>query len=271
MNWFGKLIGGAFGFLMGGRLGALLGAALGHRLDKEGHEDEPMGASARQKAQAAFFTATFSIMGHIAKADGRVTEAEIELARTVMNRLDLTDDLRKTAIRLFTEGKRGDFPFLDALNQFHRDCHRSFSLLRMFIEIQLEAALVDGPLHAAEERLLMQICDHLKFSRFEFHAVKTALEAQLRMSGRWEKWRDSKQKSQPVRAQPSVGDAYAALGLKASATDEEVKRTYRKLMSQHHPDKLVASGLPEQMVKLANEKTQQIRKAYDLIRKTRNL
>jgi DnaJ like chaperone protein len=269
MNWFGKFIGGAFGFLMGGRLGAVLGAALGHQLDREAEDGEPMGEAARQKAQTAFFTATFSVMGHIAKADGRVTEAEIDLARTVMNRLDLTDDMRKTAIRLFTEGKRGDFPFLDALSQFHQDCRRNFSLIRMFIEIQLEAALVDGALNGVEERLLLQICDRLKFSRFEFQAMRAVQEAQLRMAGRWQQGQSRQQRV--VRTQPSLDDAYAALGLKPSAGDEEVKKTYRKLMSQHHPDKLVASGLPEQMVKLANEKTQQIRKAYDLIRKQRGI
>lgn len=255
---------------MGGRLGAMLGAAIGHRLDREGQEDQPMGEAARYKAQIAFFTATFSVMGHLAKVDGRVTEAEIGLARNVMNRLDLSDDQRKSAIRLFTEGKHGDFPFADALGQFQRDCRNSFSLIRMFIEIQLELALVDGALHPSEERLLLQMCDRLKFSRFEFRAMQAILEAQMRMAGRGQQDR-SRQQSHSVRSQPSLEDAYAALGVKASASNEEIKRTYRKLMSQHHPDKLVAAGLPDQMVKLANEKTQQIRKAYELVRKARDL
>jgi len=249
-------------------LGALLGVALGHQLDRE--NDEPMGTDAREKAQTAFFTATFSVMGHLAKADGRVTEAEIELARTIMARLDLTDEMRKSAIRLFTLGKGGGFSFNETLNQFHRDCRRSFSLIRMFIEIQLEAALSDGALHPAEERLLMQMCDRLKFSRFEFHAMKAVLEAQMRISGRGQQGH-SRQQNRGVQPQPSLPDAYAALGLKPSATPEEIKKTYRKLMSQHHPDKLVAEGLPDHMIKLANEKTQQIRKAYELIRKARNI
>jgi DnaJ like chaperone protein len=269
MSWLGKLIGGAVGLVMGGRLGGLLGAALGHQLDRGLKTGEPLDFGAREAVQMAFFTTTFSVMGHLAKADGRVTEAEIELARTVMNRLDLSDDLRRTAIQLFSDGKRGNFPLADTLNRFQRDCRRNFSLIRMFIEIQLEAALVDGPLHPAEERVLTQICDRLKFSRFEFQAIRAAQEAQLRMSGRWRQ--QSSQHSRPISKPPALEDAYAALGLKPSATDEELKRTYRRLMSRHHPDKLVAAGMPESMVRLANEKTQQIRKAYEHVRRARNL
>lgn len=270
MSWLGKLIGGAVGLVMGGRLGGLLGAALGHQLDRGFKTGEPLDFGAREAVQMAFFTTTFAVMGHLAKADGRVSEAEIELARTVMNRLDLSEDLRRTAIQLFSDGKRGNFPLADTLSQFHRDCRRNPSLIRMFIEIQLEAALIDGPLHAAEERLLTQICDRLKFSRFEFQAIRAAQEAQLRMTGRWGQ-QSSSQHNRRVSKPPVLEDAYTALGLKPSASDEEVKRTYRKLMSRHHPDKLVAAGMPESMVRLANEKTQQIRKAYEHVRRARNL
>jgi DnaJ like chaperone protein len=269
MSWLGKLIGGAVGLVMGGRLGGLLGAALGHQLDRGFKTGEPLDFRAREAVQTAFFTTTFAVMGHLAKIDGRVTEAEIELARTVMNRLDLTEDLRRTAIQLFGEGKRGNFPLADTLNRFHRDCRRNPSLIRMFIEIQLEAALVDGPLHPAEENVLTQICDRLKFSRFEFQAIRAAQEAQLRMTGRWRQ--QSSQPNRPVAKGPALEDAYVALGLKPSASNEEVKRTYRKLMSRHHPDKLVAAGMPDSMVRLANEKTQQIRKAYEHVRRARNL
>ncbi|NJD06058.1 MAG: co-chaperone DjlA [Methylococcaceae bacterium] len=269
MSWLGKLIGGAVGLVMGGRLGGLLGAALGHQLDRGFKGGEPLDFGARAAVQTAFFTTTFAVMGHLAKVDGRVTEAEIELARAVMNRLDLSEELRQSAIRLFSDGKRGNFPLADTLNRFHQDCRRNFSLLRMFIEIQLEAALIDGPLHPAEERVLTQICDRLKFSRFEFQAIRAAQEAQMRMTGRWRQ--QSSQPNRPVSKAPALEDAYAALGLKPSASNEDVKRTYRKLMSRHHPDKLVAAGMPDSMVRLANEKTQQIRKAYEHVRRARNL
>jgi DnaJ like chaperone protein len=217
----------------------------------------------------AFFTATFSVMGYIAKADGRVTEAEIELARSVMNRMELSDQLRQTAVRLFTEGKRSDFPLDQALDQFRVECHRRYSLIRMFIEIQLGAALADGALQAAEEHLLLHICDRLRFSRFEFHAIKMALEAQARVAAG--PWRQYERRPRVGREEPSLHDAYAALGASPSASDAEIKRAYRRMMSQHHPDKLLAKGLPEEMVKLATEKAQQIRKAYEIVSKARNI
>jgi DnaJ like chaperone protein len=273
MSWLGKFIGGAFGFLMGGPLGAMLGAAVGHHFDrglaKTAELEADFEPGAQHRVQMAFFTATFSVMGCIAKADGRVTEAEIELARNVMNRMELPDPLRKTAVSLFTEGKRSDFPLDQALDQFRIECHRRYSLIRMFIEIQLEAALADGALQAAEERLLLHICDRLRFSRFEFHAIKMALEAQRRVAAG--PWRQYERRPRVGRAEPSLDDAYAALGVKPSAGDVEIKQAYRRMMSQHHPDKLLAKGLPEEMVKLATEKAQQIRKAYEIVSKARNI
>jgi DnaJ like chaperone protein len=255
---------------MGGRIGGLLGAVLGHQLDRDGKAAPGSAAGHRETVQQAFFDATFAVMGHVAKADGRVSEAEIDLARTVMNRLDLNQDMRHAAIQRFTEGKHRSFPLAETLARFSQDCRRNFALIRMFVEIQVEAALVDGPLHTAEERLLLQICDRLRFSRFEFQAIRSALEAQLRMSGRWRQ--QSSQQSRAATPKPvSLEDAYAALGLKPSASDHEVKRTYRRLMSRHHPDKLVADGMPESMVRLANEKTQQIRQAYELVKRSRQI
>ncbi|HYE36708.1 co-chaperone DjlA [Methylocaldum sp.] len=275
MTWLGKVVGGTFGFFMGGPLFAVLGAALGHQFDRSvgnvGLLQADLAPGARNRVQMAFFTATFSVMGHVAKADGRVSEAEIKAARAIMNRMELSDDMRKTAIRLFNEGKRPDFPLDGTLDQFRAECHRRSSLLRVFTEIQLEAAFADGGLHATEEQLLLRICDRLQFSRFEFHAIKARMEAELRFAragSRYSQW--SRQRAASAR-QPSPADAYAVLGIVPSASDGEIRRAYRKLMSQHHPDKLVANGLPEEMVKLATEKTQQIRSAYEIIAKARKL
>jgi DnaJ like chaperone protein len=275
MSFLGKVIGGACGFFAGGPLGSLLGAAIGHQFDRQieagGLLEFGLDASGRERIQMAFYSATFSIMGHIAKADGRVTEAEIELARDVMARMELSEELRKTAIRLFGEGKQPGFPLDSVIDQFRGECQRRYSLIRIFIEIQLEAALADGALQAAEERLLLHICDRLKFSRFEFHAIRATLEAQLKLAGRWRQTQEGPQRRvRGGRQEPSLEDAYSALGVKPKASTGEIKRAYRRMMSQHHPDKLVAKGLPEQMVKLANEKTQQISKAYEIVRKARN-
>jgi DnaJ like chaperone protein len=273
MSWLGKVIGGAFGFIMGGPLGALLGAAVGHRFDLGGEGRGPFSAeveSAEQyRAQMAFFTATFAVMGHIAKVDGRVNEAEIAAARRIMQRLDLNEDMRKTAMRLFTEGKQADFRLGEVLEQFHRECRSHLSLTRMFIEIQLEAALADGRLQPTEEHALLQVCERLRFSRFEFHTLKALLEAQLRSGGAWRTERARAQAS--PREAFSLNEAYAILGVDASSGNDDIRRAYRRLLSQCHPDKLAAQGASEEKIRLANEKTRQLRKAWENVRKERGI
>jgi DnaJ like chaperone protein len=275
MSWLGKMLGGAVGFLLGGPVGAVFGTAMGHQYDRSNGRspDRRLNHAEVHEVQWEFFAATFHAMGHIAKADGRVSEAEIAAAKRIMARMELTEDMRKHAIRLFEEGKQPDFPWEPALEKCGRVCHKRYGLKRVFLEIQLEAALADGPLRPQQEQLLLQICDQLKFSRFEYHILRAALEAQLKVAFGWRGQQDYQgaKSASPYRAAPSLADAYAALGLKSSAGNEEVKRAYRKLISQHHPDKLVANGLPAEMVRLANEKTQQIRKAYEMICDARNI
>lgn len=267
MSWLGKFLGGAFGFLLGGPLGAILGASVGHHFDvgiAANDRDERLGSGDQRRVQMAFFTATFSIMGHLAKADGRVSPAEINLAKQVMDNMKLTPNMRETAINLFQQGKSLDFPLEDALTQFRVECHRRTSLMRMFLEIQIQAALADGDLNASEDRLLLNICHHLGIARFEYERIKLQLMAQQRFyrystGGQY----------QPARDHNKLADAYAVLGVRSSASDSDIKQAYRKLISQHHPDKLVAKGLPEEMMTLAKEKTQQIRKAYETITEAR--
>src|SRR5690606_7546847 len=109
-----------------------------------------------ERIQSAFFTATFSIMGHVAKADGRVSEVEIALARDVMRQMRLNPEQRRVAMRLFEEGKQPDFPFHDALTQFKQVCNRRRNLMQMFLEIQVMTALADGQLADQERSLLNQ-------------------------------------------------------------------------------------------------------------------
>ena len=261
MSWLGKVVGGAFGFLLGGPLGAILGASVGHQFDEglQGVQvDEQLSPGDQHRVQMAFFTATFSVMGHIAKADGRVTTAEINLAKRIMSELALTEEMRTAAMNLFEQGKSSDFPLYGVLDQFRRECHRRTHLIRMFLEIQMQAAYADGVLDQAEEAVLRKICTHLGISRFEYESIKLQFQAQQRFYGQ--------SKHKPAEM---LDDAYAVLGVPASATDAEVKKAYRRLMSQHHPDKLVAKGLPEEMMTIAKEKTQKIRKAYEVVKDSR--
>lgn len=275
MSWWGKLLGGAFGYVLGGPLGALLGAVLGHKFDKglepRGAGVEPSSPGAQERMQTAFFTATFSVMGHLAKADGRVSEQEIAMAEALMGQMELTPELRRMAMRLFEQGKGADFQLDPVLDQLRVEAHRKKTLIQMFVEIQLQAAYADGRLDPVEERILLHLCDRLGVSHTLFRGLEELVRLQHRFTeagaGAWAGAGD--RRPEPPPQGPSLADAYVVLGIPPQSTDEEVTRAYRRLLSQHHPDKLVAKGLPEEMMKLAAQKTHEIRKAYEMIRAAR--
>jgi len=264
--WWGKALGGAFGFMMGGPLGALIGIGFGHNFDKglgnvmSGEKFQP---GQQERVQAAFFTATFTVMGHIAKADGKVTRDEIRMAEAVMSHMGLAADVRESAKRLFSEGKSDNFPLDEVLDQFKKELHRRSTLLQMFLEIQLQAAYADGVLDPAEEKLLAHICNRLGVPLHQLHRLEEMLKAGFGQG--------SYQTSAKASRTTSLSDAYNILGSNKSASDVEVKKAYRRLMSQHHPDKLVAKGLPEELIKDATEKTQQIKDAYEQIKDSRGM
>lgn len=267
MSWWGKIIGGAFGYMLVGPLGAVLGAALGHNLDRgldslpddDGGSRGPQRGS-QERVQTAFFTTTFSVMGNLCKADGQVSPEEIALAQSVMQQMDLDAGQKKLAIKLFNEGKNPDFPLDEVLQQFRSECLFRRNLIRMFIEILLAAAYADGVMHPQEQRLLLHICDELKFSQREYRQLEDMIRAERHY-----------QQTGNRQQGPSAKDAYAILNITSSASDAEVKKAYRRLMNQHHPDKLVSKGLPEEMMKMASQKTHEIKQAYETIKRERGL
>lgn len=255
MSWWGKIAGGAFGFMLGGPLGAALGAVLGHQFDKGVSGVARISLNDQETVQAAFFTATFSVMGYIAKADGRVSKSEIAHAEQVMRQMRLEDEQRRVAIELFNRGKGDDFSVDDALEQLRLVSHRNRNLLRIFLEIQIQAALADGVVDDAEYRALQHIAERLGFDRAQIRKLLDMLQSGGARPG--------------AASGPSLDDAYRTLGVSRDASDEEVKKAYRRLMNQHHPDKLVAKGLPEEMMEVATEKTQSIKSAYEKIKESR--
>ena len=282
MNWWGKLLGGSFGFLIGGPIGALLGAVLGHNFDsglkrlqlEEDDEKESFKPGAQERVQAAFFTATFATMGHISKADGAVTPDEIKVAESVMSQMQLSAEQRKVAIDLFNQGKEPDYDLKAVVEQFRIECRRRTSLMQMFIEIQLHAVYADGKSHPAEEKVLQDVCEYLKYPKFMLRQMEILVRAgraspggaNQKSSGHY----SGRSSSGVDRTSGlSITDAYKLLGVEKTAQQPEVKRAYRKLMSQHHPDKLVAKGLPPEMIKIATEKTQSIKAAYELVKESR--
>jgi DnaJ like chaperone protein len=231
MGWYGKLIGAVLGAIIGrGLLGAIVGLVIGHLYDMRvaaerrvrvrgggGAAGSPGGTRPpAADLQAEFFRATFQLMGHVAKADGRVTPQEIEAARDAMRRFSLREPEVQRAIDLFNEGKSPDFPVENALAGLRARSAGREDLRRLFVQIQLEAALRGGGLSAPARAVLARICS-------------------------------------------------------AAAPDADVTLAYRRLVSQNHPDKLVASGLPQSMVEAAHERTRRILEAYELIRKYRGM
>ena len=259
MNWWGKIIGGTVGFMVGGPLGAALGAALGHNFDKSSELDGNPSLGSKERVQTAFYTATFSIMGHICKADGHVSEDEIDLAKQVMNQMDLDPSQRKAAMALFNQGKQADFPLDDVLLQLNHELGMRLNLRRMFMEIEIMAAYADGVIHPNEKQLLLKVSAAIGFSQAQYQELENMIRARFSSGGA------------TANQQPKIGDAYSILNINENSSDAAVKRAYRRLMSQHHPDKLVAKGLPEEMMKLATKRTHEIKQAYDVIKKERGM
>jgi len=256
MSWWSSVIGGAVGFMIGGPLGAMLGVAFASNFSKrKSHSgfNSNFGPGNQQRVQAAFFSGVFSVMGYISKVDGKVSKSEIILAQQVMQHMQLSEEMSKVAKDLFNQGKQ-DFNLSEVLEQFRVETHRRTHLIRMFLEIQIQAAYADGVFDSSEHNALRDIAQKLHFPLHELENLIQQFSA-------------TKNGSKNI----SVDDAYKVLGIDKSYSDKEIKRAYRRLLAQHHPDKLVAKGLPEEMQKLANEKTQEIISAYEIIKKHRGM
>ena len=269
MGWVGKLVGGLLGFAAGGPIGAMLGATLGHGVDRGVQklaDDMQLPPGDRKRIESVFFTATFSTMGHLAKADGRVSAAEIALAEAAMARLQLTGERRSAAIALFRQGKAADFDLRAVIERFRRECLGRRMLLQLFLEIQLQAAYVDGEPSAAKRRVLEEIREGLRIPRIIFSQLENLVRMQ-RQSGSAGAGTGGAGRGQAKG--PTLRQAYSVLGVTPKDSDDAIKRAYRKLLSQHHPDKLVSKGLPEDMIKLATQKTHEIRRAYEMIQDAR--
>jgi DnaJ like chaperone protein len=264
MIWHGKAFGALVGILAGGPVGALCGAFIGHLFDAHSQtKSDPSTASytASVGVQEGFFRATFQVMGHIAKADGRVSEDDIRAARAMTAELRLGEREVQSAIELFTLGKEAGFPLEQTLRALYELCRKRPDLCRMFIQIQLQAALWSGSIDAPTRRVLSRACAALDVSAYEL----VQMEALLRMQ---------RSARQPAAAQPAITrltEAYQVLGVTYTASDGEVTTAYRRLMNQNHPDKLLAKGLPESMTTMAAEKTRQIRTAYEIVRDARGI
>ena len=266
LNWGGKIILGLLGMLVGGPVGLGVGVLIGHMLDKGAAQVQNVRPQ-QAEVQKALFDTVFSIMGHLAKADGRVSEDEIAQARAVMDRMQLNEEQRREAIALFNRGKEADFPLDATVADFANTVKHRKQLILVLLEILLQVALADGQIHQAEEEVLVRVAEGLGVPRAQFQQILNMLLAQAQFSGAGGAYRAGQGAAGPSR--PSLGQAYQVLGVSESASNQEIKKAYRKLMSEHHPDKLAAKGVPDEMIRMATEKTAEISKAYEMVKDNR--
>ncbi|QDY40952.1 co-chaperone DjlA [Candidatus Pantoea soli] len=266
MRYWGKVIGLALGLISGaGFWGIVLGLIIGHLFDKVRSVKGQGYFANNQARQTLFFSTTFQVMGHLTKSKGRVTEADIQIASLFMERMQLHGEARTAAQRAFREGKQSDYPLRNKLRELRSACFGRFDLIRMFLEIQIQAAFADGTLHPNERQVLYVIAEELGISRAQFDQFLRMMEGGQQFGGGGSSYGGGAY--QQAKRGPTLDDACSVLGVKSSDDSTTIKRAYRKLMSEHHPDKLVAKGLPPEMMEMAKQKAQEIQAAYDLIRR----
>ncbi len=253
MSWLGKVIGGTIGLALGGPLGAVAGAAFGHAfVDKR--EDEYLrsipgrkrpGLSSNEEAQLVFFTAAFSMLSKISKADGRISEEEIKVVeRFMVNDLQLDEATRDTAQNIFRNAVTSSQTFEDFARQFYSVFKYQTNIIELMMDVLLRVSSADGNISDIEEQMLLSASRIFSFSRAEYEQLKS----------RYVK------KSDPY---------YAVLKCDKNASNEEIKKKYRTLVQEYHPDKVQAKGLPEEFIKFAADKFAEIQEAYEHIRKSR--
>lgn len=245
------LIGAVIGYAVGRWNGLLIGALIGYFLGRMLRGSALTSGIAQ--AQAQFLETTFAVMGAVCKADGQVTADEIKVAETLFDRLHLPAAARETAKAAFNRGKAPGFDLDAEVARFAQVSRGQHVLHQMFLQIQLSALAADGRVHSAEHDMLVRIARGLGVSEAEVRRLEAMLGG-----GR-----------AGASTQQKLDEAYRVLGIDASASDTELKKAYRRLMSQHHPDKLASKGLPESMRALAEEKTREITGAYELIERER--
>jgi DnaJ like chaperone protein len=253
--WMGKAVGAFLGYAIGRLPGALVGVLIGHQFDRglgDNADDNDDEHESPSKSQSLFY-ATFAVMGHIAKSDGRVSEEEIEAASRVMKAWRLNPGQKRLAIEHFGEGKRSDFPLAQVLLQFRKDTGNHRPTLLSFVRAQLTIMLADHQIHPATRKRTWQVCQNLGITRVEMAVIEASLRAQS------------------PRSAKTLEAAYAELDLSPEASDQDVKRAYRRLVNRLHPDKLLGDDVTPVEQKEAKLRLARCLDAYEMIKDQRKL
>lgn len=255
-----KVLGLFIGYYFLGIFGAVIGFFFGAMVDRTRALGpgamNPLGNAIRQ---AVFLETVFVSMGKLAKADGQVSQQEIDHVEQVMQQLGMTDQHREQGIAWFKQGADPAFDLTPTYKKFMAVCGQTKNLKDVLLVYLIVLAMADGHFHEAEEALLIDLAGRLGYGSEAFKRLKEMVLNQSHFA------------NNQANSAAALDDAYKALGVTKENTDAEIKRAYRKLMSQYHPDKLMGQGMPADMVALATEQAKEIQVAYDLIKKNRAL
>jgi DnaJ like chaperone protein len=264
MDYWGKIIGGLAGLLTRQPLLVLLGVFLGHQFDRgfaeriaRFREDE----QGMFKVPDGFVNALFQVMGHMAKADGRVTDDEIRAARSLMHRLNMGPQQIRHAMAWFTEGKQPGFQMQATILDLRAKYARRPELRSLFVRLLMEVSLSKNSLQQVERNILWSICKTLDIGRVELAQLEAMLRAQ----------RGFRKSPQGGTDAARVNGAYRSLGMDQSATNAEIKKAYRRLMNKHHPDKIMSANPDDAVIDEAERMTREIRSAYELLKTRRSI
>ena len=241
MSIWGKILGGGVGLALGGPLGAIIGALGGHVIDslKAENPDQKDGTKT-----IAFTIAVIVLGAKMAKADGRVTRDEINAFKQVLR---IPPEEMKNVSRLFDQAKKDSRGFEPYAKQMAEMFAQNPEVLEELLWCLAHIARADGHLHPGELEFLYKVSE---IFGFEGDAFK-------RVTG--------------LCLQGQKADPYALLGIGRDADETAIKAAHRKLVMEHHPDRLTAQGMPEEFVELANEKLAEVNAAYDSIKAERGL
>lgn len=266
---FGRILGTLIGYAVAGWPTAIIGFLVGLYFDR-GFKKAQLGVDPAKRAaiEQAFFRAVFPLMGRLSKIDGHISAQEISSTEDLIKRMGLSEVARQEAIRLFKEGADENFDVVGAIESFIAVCGAYANLRQVFLVYLITIAYADENLHAEEESLLRFIADKLGYSGFAFSHLLGMVKAQNHFH-RNQNQQGNYSNSNYTDRKSELAFAYQALGVAESASDAEIKKAYRKLMSEFHPDKLTGRGMPDELIKEATERSQEIQAAYDLVKKSR--